>query len=231
MVDISIEIPESVLATLGDLAGGALVASTEAAVMGTEVELRNHFAGLQRRPRRDGLRSTGFWFGADGNSVAEHITGGQTNPDGTAQITIASPELGHKIKGGTIRAADYGHPYLTIPANDEAAAAPQGARSFRTRIEWVEHPDGGVRPALVAEGNYVAARRNNKTGKVSRRVTHVAARANAGADDVLFWLVRQVTHQPMADALPTQSTLDNAAFEAAEDAIAGLVAQAQGGAA
>ncbi len=218
-LDVHVTIPPGLDDLLAGIAAGMRQRAAEAGAVGVEAALRDHFADLQRRPRRDGLRSTGFWSGADGNSVAEQITGARSSGGGAAEVAIGSPELAHKLAGGTIRASDYGHPYLTIPANDEAAAAPQGARSFETRIQWVEHPDGGVRPALVAQGNYVRATRNRKTGAVSRRRTRVADRANAGAGDVLFWLVRQVTHQPMPDALPPDTALGEAALDAAQDAI------------
>lgn len=222
MIDLSIEVPQSVRDRLDSLSDSVLIHATEAAVEGVETALRKHFRALQRRPRRDGLRSSGFWLGTDGNSVAEQIHAGSTRPDGSAEIEIASPELAHKISGGTIKASAYGHKYLTIPANDEAVASPRGARGFNTKIMWVEHPDGGVRPALVAADNYVKTSRA-RSGRTRRTVTQVAARANAGSGDVLYWLVRQVTHQPMSDALPADSTLADAALDAAEDALAALV--------
>jgi hypothetical protein len=197
---------------------------TEGAAMGIEAALRDHFQELQGRPRKDGFQSSGFWFGSDGNSVAEQISGHVIHDDGTASVTIDSPELRHKIDGGTIAAKDYGHKYLTIPANNEAAQAPQGARSFAAEVEWVPHPDGGVRPALVAAGNYVRTSRSRKTGEVKRKVTHDETKANAGIGDVLFWLVRKVTHKPMADALPDDQTLGDAAREAALDALDALLA-------
>jgi len=40
---------------------------------------------------------------------------------------------------------------------------------------------------------------------------------------VLFWLVRSVTHKPMADALPADQALGDAAREAALDALDALM--------
>lgn len=197
---------------------------TEGAALGIEDALRDHFQELQGRPRKDGFQPTGFWFGADGNSVAEQISGHVIHNDGSASVTIDSPELRHKIDGGTIAAMDHGHKYLTIPANNEAARAPEGARSFATDIEWVPDEDGVVRPALVAAGNYVKTSRSRKTGEVKRKYTADAAKANAGIGDVLFWLVRKVTHKPMADALPDDQTLGDAARDAALDALDALLA-------
>lgn len=222
-VTVTVSIPAELTADLAKL-GVCKRAVTEGAAEGIETALRSHFRELQGRPRNDGLRSTGFWHGTDGDSVAEHIAAPVIHDDGSASVEIDDPRLRHKITGGTIAAKDYNKTYLTIPGNDEAAQAPQGARSFSTRIEWVEHPDGGVRPALVAAGNYVKATRSRKTGEVRRKRTSDAAKANAGIGEVLFWLVRSVTHKPMPDALPSDSELGDAAREAALDALDALLA-------
>lgn len=222
-ITVTVHVPSELSRDLSQLAGRARRTITEGAAMGIEAALRDHFQELQGRPRKDGFQPTGFWFGSDGNSVAEQISGHVVHGDGTASVTIDSPELRHKIDGGTIKASDYGHKYLTIPANNEAAQAAQGARSFATEIEWVAHPDGGVRPALVAAGNYVRTSRSRKTGEVRRRYTADETKANAGIGDVLFWLVRSVTHKPMADALPDDQALGDAAREAALDALDALL--------
>ena len=221
MININVNIPDSLqqqLMHLGETAGQAAV---EAAAYGVEVCLRNHFDDLQQRPRKDGLASAGFWSGARGRSVAEQITSSVAGEEAT--IAIDSAPLAHKISGGTIRAKDYGHKYLTIPANDQAVLAPQGARSFQTKIMWVEHPDGGLRPALVAASHYATARRG-RDGRVRRRLAADPAKAKVGAGDVLYWLVREVTHHPMADAMPTAERVDTAAYDAAQDAINSLLA-------
>lgn len=223
-ITVTVHVPSELSRDLSQLAGRARRTITEGAAMGIEAALRDHFQELQGRPRKDGLQSVGFWSGVDGNSVAEQISGHVIHDDGAASVTIDSPELRHKIDGGTIKASDYGHKYLTIPANNEAAQAPQGARSFATEIEWVQHPDGGVRPALVAAGNYVRTSRSRKTGEVKRKYMADAEKANAGIGDVLFWLVRKVTHQPMADALPSDQALGDAARDAALDALDALLA-------
>lgn len=219
---VTVTVPNQLKAELESLAACRRTV-TEGAAMGIEAALRDHFLELQGRPRKDGLQSVGFWSGVDGNSVAEQISGHVIHGDGAASVTIDSPELRHKIDGGTIEAKNYGHTYLTIPANNEAAKAPQGARSFSTDIEWVEDEDGVVRPALVASRNYVKTSRSRKTGEVKRKYMADAEKANAGIGDVLFWLVRKVTHQPMADALPSDQALGDAARDAALDALDALL--------
>lgn len=196
-MQVDINIPADLRATLESLADLERPV-LEGSALGIEAALREHFAELQRRPRADGLAHTGFWSGAGGNSVAEQISGHKITGT-TATITISDPRLAHKLTGGTIEAKDYGKKYLTIPATDEAAKAARGARSFATHIEWVEHPDGGVRPALRA-GNV------------------------RGSGSVLYWLVRSVTHQPMPDALPTDAELADAAHAAALDVIDAIIA-------
>jgi len=204
---IDVEVPENLRRELDTLAApGRLL--TEAAAAGVEAHLREHFRRLQARPRKDGLKSTGFWSSTDGNSVAEQIAAAEMISDTHARIGIDSPELAHKLTGGTIRAADYGHTYLTIPATDRAAQSPTGARGLPSHIEWVEHPDGGVRPALVAGAG-------RPQGGASP----------AGAESVLFWLVRSTTHRPMPGALPAEADLAAAARESALDAIDALLAR------
>lgn len=221
-ITVTVHVPSELSRDLSQLAGRARRTITEGAAMGIEAALRDHFMDLQRRPRKDGLDAVGFWSGTDGNSVAEQISGHVVTDDGHAAVTIDSPELRHKIDGGTIAAKDYGHKYLTIPANNEAAQAPQGARSFATEIEWVPDEDGVVRPALVAASNYVKTSRSRKTGEVRRKYQADSAKANAGAGDVLFWLVRKVKHQPMPEALPADQALGDAARDAALAALDAL---------
>ena len=201
---------------------GCLRTVTKGAALGIEAALRDHFMELHGRPRKDGFEPTGFWYGTDGDSVTEKIGGHVVTDDGHASVTIDSPELRHKIEGGTVKPV--GHKYLTIPANNEAAQADEGARSFATEIEWVPDEDGVVRPALVAAANYVKTSRSRKTGELRRKYQADSAKANAGTGDVLFWLVRQVTHRPMADALPTDETLGDAARDAALAALDALLA-------
>lgn len=220
---VIVTVPPALRADLEALSG-CLRTVTEGAAMGIEAALRDHFQELQGRPRRDGFQPTGFWYGTDGNSVAEKIGEHVVTDDGHASVTVDSPELRHKIDGGTIKASDYGHEYLTIPANNEAAQADEGARSFATHIEWVPDEDGVVRPALIAAGNYVRTSRSRKTGELKRKYTADIAKANAGLGDVLFWLVRKVTHRPMPDALPADQALGDAAREAALDALDALLA-------
>jgi len=197
-VNVTVSIPPEISIELAKLRE-VRKAVVEGASMGVEAALRDHFQYLQARPRADGLKAVGFWSGTDGNSVAEQIGDPRLSGD-SALIEIDSPQLRHKIDGGEIKASDFGHPYLTIPATDAAAAAPQGARSFETHIQWVPHPDGGVRPALVA-----------------------GPKGNDGV--TLFWLVRHVRHLPMPEALPPQSGLDSAARDAALDVIDAILSQ------
>ena len=70
----------------------------------------------------------------------------------------------------------------------------------------------------------VLYRKDRKTGEVRRKYQADSAKANAGIGDVLFWLVRSVTHKPMPGALPSDSVLGDAARDAALDALDALLA-------
>jgi len=195
-MDVTVTIPPELRRTLDSLAD-LNQPVLEGAAMGIESILREHFKMLQSRPRKDGLRSVGFWDGVDGKSVSENISE-HTISGNTATVSIEDNRLIHRMTGGTIKASDYGHTYLTLPATDEAAKADRGARSFTTHISWEEHPDGGVRPALVSG-------------------------TDRGSGSVLYWLVRSVTHKAMPDALPSDRDLSDAAYEAALDVIDALI--------
>lgn len=204
-ITLTVHVPSELSHELAQLSSAAKRTVTEGAAMGIEAALRDHFLDLQRRPRKDGFQPVGFWSGTDGNSVAEQISEHLVSSDGFATVTVDDHRLRFKIDGGTIKASDYGHPYLTLPATNEAAHAPEGARSFQTHIAWVPHPDGGVRPALLAGPKQPGTKPSTA--------------------DALFWLVRKVTQQPMPDAIPSDQTLGDAARDAALDAIDALLAQ------
>lgn len=221
-VSVTVHVPEALWRALGGLQAVRRPV-TEGAAAGAEAALHDHFAELQRRPRADGLGHVGFWSGNRGNSIAEQIGEPVIADDGHASVSIDDARLAHKLAGGTIDAADYGHTYLTIPANDAAAQAPAGARSFETRIAWMPHPDGGLRPSLVAGADYARETRH-RDGTRTRKRTASEAKANAGMGEVLYWLVKRVTHEPMPDALPTDDALGDAALAAARDAIDALLA-------
>lgn len=210
MIDLSakITIPKNLQADLKRLAT-LQRPITQAAAQGIEEALHDHFRMLQTRPRRDGLAHVGFWSSADGHSVREQIGAHRLHSDGRASVTIDDPRLAHKLTGGTIKASDYQKTYLTIPATDAAAKAIQGARQFESHLAWVPHPDGGLRPALV-QGPRPPRRQPGQPR---------TPRTPPTASQVLYWLVRQVTHKPQDDALPTQSALESAAHTAALDAL------------
>ena len=205
-VNVTVQFPAELERDLNALAGGRR-AVTEHIANTIEELLRDHFQELQGHPRSDGLKSTGFWFGGK-KSVVSKIGDHVFHNDSSATITIDSPELRHKLDGGLIKASDHGHPYLTLPATDAAAQADQGARSFATHIEWLPHPDGGIRPALVLG-------EKRRTGE---------KKTDGTASEALFWLVRQVSHKPMPEALPSDGTIGDASREAALDAIDALLA-------
>ncbi len=227
-VNVTVAVPPDLLHSLG-VYQACRKTVTEGASNGVESALRDHFMYLQGRPRADGFQPGHFWDG-DPTSVSAMIEEPVFHNDGSASISIDSPKLRHKLEGGVIKASDHGKKYLTIPANNEVSQAATGARSYQSHIEWVPHPDGGIRPALVSDSNYVRTSRSRKTGEVKRKLTRDETKANTGIDDVLFWLVKQVSHKPMPEALPNDSTLGDSARAGALAALDALVASNRGAA-
>jgi hypothetical protein len=140
-----------------------------------EVDLRKHFLKRDGEGNKRGFPRRHFWR----NQVAKH-TALAPLTNHSATVTIASPELIHKINGGIItpkRAKA-----LAIPISPEAYKA-GSARLFPRELTMVSRPG---RPPLLVETGII--------GKSKAWKLH-------------YILLRSVKHAPDPNALPPQRDL------------------------
>jgi hypothetical protein len=137
-------------------------------------------------------------------------------------VSINHVGIGLRYFGGTVRPRT--RKYLTIPASAEA----HGKRASEfPDLKFAIVPDpktGRARAALVRRGaNEVSLIRT-----VRVRGRNVVRRAEQAVGYVVFWLVRETTHQPDPSVLPTQQEFaDHLGNDVAEYARL-LVARSQG---
>jgi hypothetical protein len=143
-----------------------------------EIELRTIFREFDTtRPNKQGWPRSHFW----NRRVAQKTA--LTNIEArSATVTIASPELLHKIKGGVVRPKR--GKTLAIPANGLAYKL-GGPRASGRDYQFL----------LLAQGNLVGALINLQSTSISIGKKGVKAGKERGGD-VMYWLVRSVTHKP-----------------------------------
>lgn len=171
----------------------------EAAAQATVVELQKHFLARNREPNKRGWPKQNFWTKEGRNKTAIAEQG-----DAHAVVSVASPAIAHRLRGGTITPKR--GKYLAIPLTPEAYKAGS--------------PREGGMSGLVFAGGYQGrtaflGRREGQFGSLTRH----------------YLLVRSVTHAPDPRTLPTPELLGQAVGKAATRALRTLIAQARGGAA
>lgn len=204
----------------------------EAANEGLVNALRRHFAMREKEmPKAAGFPWFGqrypkryFWRGTRGNSVAERIRVTLSSPARlVGQVSIASPALAHKLaenpppikpKGG--------RKYLAIPANSIAAAWDGMPRDFPggLRFAFSMTPDGHWLPSLIAAENY--KHRAKRSGRERKKFDGTG---NAGANDVVYWLVHQVKTRRDMSAMPAQRVQTTAVTAAVRAAVQRILAR------
>lgn len=140
-----------------------------------EIDLRNHFRDRDAEPNSRGFPSRHFWRGISRKTALTSVT------NTTAIVTIASPELVHKIRGGTITPKRAGA--LSIPISPEAYKA-GSASLFPRPLTHISRPG---KPPLLVETGII--------GKSTAWKLH-------------YVLLKSVTHRPDPNALPPQDRLD-----------------------
>jgi hypothetical protein len=166
-----------------------------------EVELRAHFSALDKKPNAKGWPKRHFWNRQVRNTIS--ITSITST---TATVTIASPELVHRINGGTIR-----------PKRGKTLAIPANAEAYKA---------GSPREANADQLDYLPLHQGNLVGALIRRFQSIIKRTKNGSSgkmvggDVWYWLVRSVTTKPHPEELPNNTDLSNAIMETARKEVA-----------
>ena len=168
-----------------------------------EVELRSVYREMEStRPNKQGWPRRHFWNRQVANKIA--LTGVQPRQ---ATVTIASPELMHKITGGVVTPKR--GKTLAIPANAQAYKQ-GGPRASGKDFEFL----------LLAQGNLVGALLKPVQYSIGKKVGGKGDGKMKGGE-IMYWLVRKVTHKadPSVDpARPPISTRLQAAITRAATA-------------
>lgn len=212
--------------------GPARKALIDAANEGLIVALRKHFALREKElPKSSGFPYFGqhypkkyFWRGTRGTSVSEQIRVTFASPSRlVGQVSINSPALAHKLASNPPDIKPKGgNRYLAIPANPIAASWDGMPRDFPggLRLAFSKTPDGHWLPSLVAASNY--KKRSKKTGSESKSF---GKSANAGRNEVVYWLVHKAKSRHDPNAMPTQQTQTTAATSAVRTAVKRILAR------
>jgi hypothetical protein len=124
--------------------------------------------------------------------IAEQTAMGAVNAEEVV-VTVKSPALAHKIAGGTIRPG-VGKKYLALPATAAAYAAGS--------------PSEGAAPELKFGVAFNPEINRNMKAMLSK-----------DGNTVWYWLARKATHKADPDAMPSDTTLEDAAIETIERAL------------
>ena len=204
----------------------------EAANDGLISALSRHFAMREKEmPKSTGFPWFGqhypkryFWRGTRGMSVSERIRVTLSSPARlVSQVSINSPALAHKLASSPPDIKPKGgRRYLAIPANPIAAAWDDMPRNFPggLRFAFSITRDGHWLPSLIAAANY--KRREKKTGRETKKFG--GSGANAGRNEVVYWLVHKVRTKRDLSAMPAQRVQVNAATSAVRTAVQRILA-------
>jgi hypothetical protein len=166
---------------------------------------RDHFLTLDRKPNEQGWPKRHFW-----SRVVRSATSLTEVTAEKAVVTMASPELVHKVQGGTV-----------TPKRGRALAAPASALAYKTgsprdwdttELEFVPLKSGGLVGMLVRTQRDVIS--FGKKGV--RRVAGLGG-------EIMYWLFAKVFHRPQPDALPKQETVQAAVLQEARALLARIL--------
>jgi phage gpG-like protein len=169
-----------------------------------EVEIRKHFADLDRKPNAMGWPKRHFW----NRAVRAHTALTVVSAD-MAIVTISSPEFVHRLKGGTIR-----------PKRAKTLAIPANAQAYRA---------GSPREANMDQLDYLPLHQGNLVGALIRRFQTIIKKTKKGysgkevGGEVWYWLVRSVTTSPHPEEAPKQSWLDQSVLDEARKTVSRIL--------
>ena len=189
-------------------------------------ELIAHFDQRNTEPNKNNWPKRNFWAGIADRVVAASKAVTNTS----AEVSVASPELAHKITGGRIEPQRGSA--LAIPASAEAYAAGSPREGGAPNLEVKLIMTGrGLVPALVAAVDYQRqVQRGRRTGEfvrakgAKRGVDEFgqvfgtkAQKADFGKGSVWYWLEPYVDQEADPRAMPSDDALGAAAQSAADD--------------
>lgn len=198
--------------------------------------LLKHFAMREKEPRKSsGFPCFGqqypkryFWRGTRGLSVSEKTRITLSSPSRMeGQVSINSPALAHKLSANPPEIKPKGgRRYLAIPASPIAAAWDGMPRDFPggLRFAFSLTPEGHWLPSLIAAANY-KKRLKDGSEKKGFNKEGLTRGANAGANDVAFWLVHKVKTRHDPNAMPSANTQHDAATAAVKTAVRKLLSR------
>ena len=163
-----------------------------------EVELRSVYLERNAQPNKQGWPKRNFWR----RQVANKVALSRVEP-GSATVSIASPELIHKINGGTITPKR--SKTLAIPANGKAYRM-GGPRASGKDFQFIPLNQGNLVGALLTPETYSVGKTKGKGDGKMR------------GGEVMYWLVRKVTHAPDPSADPYSPAIRNRLYAACLDA-------------
>ncbi|CAN5351951.1 hypothetical protein BH09VER1_BH09VER1_28410 [soil metagenome] len=154
-----------------------------------EFVLRAHFLKKNQEGNRRGWTRSNFW-----NKRVRSATSFTGATDTTAQVTIASPEFIHKLRGGKITAKR--GKFLSIPLPDRAKAA-------GSPREW-DGPEKLV-PRKTSDGYMLGVAQPGQAGNRGQRLT------------MMYLLVKSVNQKADPTALPPDAEIQTAIDQEAND--------------
>lgn len=170
-----------------------------------EVEVRKHFAELDRKPNSMGWPKRHFWNRQVRSKV---ILTSVTST--TAVVTVDSPEAVHRIEGGTIR-----------PKRAKTLAIPANADAYRT---------GSPREADIDQLEYLPLHQGNLVGALIRRFQTIIRKTKTAykavkevGGEVFYWLVRKVTTRAHPEEQPNREKLNAAVIDEARKLFARIL--------
>lgn len=166
-----------------------------------EKELRDFYAAKDKEPNAKGWPKQHFWARTvRANTALTEVT------DTSATVTIASPELAHRVEGGVVtpkRAK-----LLAIPAHGDAYKMGSPREHDVDFLKFIPLKRGRLRGLLV----------NREATKLVRKKGG-GFRGEAIKERIWFYLVTSVTHEPDPNALPRTEELEAALLVEAQAAL------------
>lgn len=168
-----------------------------------EFELRGHFEKRESEPNSKGWPKQHFW-----SRIRTATAFASADAQG-ATVAISDPAIAQKIYGGTITPKE--GKYLALPAIAEAYG--HGPLNHHGLHPLIRRINGEVRATALVENDATPIKIGRKRKDGTRKIT---PGAEVGGR-VWYWLVKSVTQDPDARALPADADFRAALLDEAGD--------------